>query len=72
VRKIPASDTKTVKLSGRRENNVYAASCDGYYSAAISGRFSGTSFDLSVVATTSSPGCMNAVGNFTLTATLQR
>ena len=64
--------TTTGSLGSASQNNLFVASCNGYYNAVVSGGFFGTTFQFSMFYTAVSGGCVSQLGNFSITGTLSR
>jgi hypothetical protein len=73
---LPLGDftiTNTGSLGTQTVNNFYMATCNGYYNASASGGFFGTTLQFSLLYTVASGAtCVNQLGNFTFSGTLNR
>jgi hypothetical protein len=72
---LPLGDqtvTTTGSLGSASQDNLFVASCNGYYNGFASGGFFGATFQFSLVYSVVSGGCVSQLGNFTVTGTLSR
>jgi hypothetical protein len=64
--------TTSGSLGSATVNNMYMASCNGYYNASASGGFFGSTLQFSLAYVVQSGGCVSQLGNFTITGNLTR